>query len=678
MALQHFYFKTANRSYKLSAAELNNQVVVVPPGITLSKAATTHNPTGLPIPNPAPSAVEAGTAGSLTGVYLYAVRCVDTTTGTYSAPSSTVQVTATSNMVSLVFASLTNTTSNSRVNALDIGRTLAGGNVLFWAKRVAHTATSWVDSLSDARISANDTFKVANQAYRQLPQDTYRGILAHMERLFVWGNPAFKGDTDVTNSIGRFRGSPRALTGAAGLVPGSPVFAATVQAAGGVTAATQKQALIPGATVYDGKGNQIRWCEKDNPDAWPTNNIADIGGPEELRSAAAMGSDIYWFKRDSVWRHSYGTDPDHNTGDGSIYDMEVGRGACTEKSVVNVDGSLFCFDPKGIYQYRGGQSVFELAEAIQPLWERINWDHEAQISGAYDEERVYWFVPLDGESECRYAFVFDRLALESGRGVRWWLYHIPAGVRDASSGYVGNDADSTSFGLAGRRVCAIITAAGYEFILANVHRDGVHPELAATGTTSTAASTVFGSAGPFLSGNNDVLGCPVVFKHDRFPGTYIIQSCAAGNFVLAGGSLGSTVPAGTSFVIGGITSWWRSRYFAAEGPHDKKTGYDLDIEFFPVGKNTQINAWVAGDRMANVLNARSSEHTGHAHRKYDDTILVDMGGKLQSHGRTGFASIPMHTYDYGYLQIGVGASNVDTLYHITAFAVVEKRKRTNR
>lgn len=673
MALSHYQFATSSRSYKLTAAELNNQVVVVPPGITLSKAATTHNPTGLPIPNPPPSAVEAGSAGSLTGVYLYAISYVDSTTGTNGAPSSTVQVTATSNKVSLVFTSLTNAGSNSRVNAIDIWRTLGGGNVLFWAKRVAHTAGNWVDSLSDARISANDTLKVYNQAHRQLPQNTYAFAVTHGRRIFVFGDPNYPG-LNSTNPAARWPGIAQSR---AQVAVGTPAFAAVTQHAGAGVAGVTAVAHRPGTTFYIGKGNQARWCESDNPDAWPTDNLADIGGPEPVRSAVALGNALIVAKEKQLFQWLYRNDPDKNTGDGSIYDMEVGRGAVAFKSMLNVDGGVFALDQKGIYQYRGGQSIFELAEAIKPVFERINWRHAAQISSAYDDKRVYWSVPLDGENECRYLVVLDRLAFESGRGVRWWLWYVPMGVRDMSTGYIGTDADSVMFGIAGKRIACIITAAGYEYFIADVYRDGVHPELTAVGTTSTVSSTVFGG-GTFLSGNNDVLGAPVWFRHDKFKGTYIVQSCAATNFVIAGGSLGSTVPAGTSFVIGGIASWWKSRYFAAQSPHDKKTGYGLDIEYFPVGKNAQFNAWMTGDRLANVINSRSSDHTGWATRKYDDTILVDTGGALRSHGRTGFVEIPAHIHDYGQMQIGAGHSNVDTVYFITGFAVSERSKKVNR
>jgi hypothetical protein len=675
MALTHLLIATASRSQKQTVAELNNVAVVLPEGVTLSKACTVRNPVGIPIPNAAPSVVGTGAAGSVTGTVYYAAVFVDSTTGTNGAPTSVVGVTVTDKQVSLSFTPITNEGSNTRVNAMDIYRTLSSGTVLFWLARTSHTATRFVDRKSDAFISANDTLKVFNQAHRQLPQNTYAGILEHMERLFVYGDPNFPGDRS-TSPAARWRGVATTLSSAA---PGTPALSAAQQLSFAGSASVRARGLRPGTVIYEGKGNQIRWCEKDNADAWPTDNIADVGGPEPIRSGATMGKDIYWFKRNEIHRHSYGADPDKNTGDGSIYDMEVNRGACTIKSVVNVDGSLFVMDPKGWYQYRGEQSIFELGESIKPILDRINWQHEAQISGSYDEKRVYWAFPLDGDTECRHVMVLDRLAFESGRGVRWWLWFVPQGIRDMSSGYLGEDADSIAFGLAGKRVCAIITTAGFEYFFADVYTDGVHPDLTNSGKTTGSASslTLTMSGATFKSGNNDVLGAYARFIRDELPNQLQIASCTTTTFTLATGA-GFNIPVGTSFVIGGIGAYWKSRQFAVDGPHDLKTPFGLSIEYLPLGKNSTMKVWGAGDRLAPVINYESDTQTGYRMASNEAAVIVDMGGKFNSHGRTGFVEIPLHAADYGYLQISVGVSNVNSPFFLSGFAVTEQARKTNR
>lgn len=674
MALTHILLGCKSRSQKQTVAELNNLAVVVPAGITLSKAATVANPTGFPIPNAAPSSVGTATGGSVTGTVLYAITFGDSTTGTNGAPSSTVEVTVTNKQVSLSFTPITNEASNTRVNCIDVYRTLAGGNVLFWVARTSHTASKYADNASDARISANDTLKVGSQAYRQLPQETYRFIIRHQARLFAFGNPNWRGDVS-TAPTARYRGVARTLSA---MVAGTPVYAAQTQLAVGVGAGTRIRGFRPGSVVYDGAGNQARWCESNNPDAWPTDNIVDIGGPEEIRSAAPLGNMIAVFKANQIFSWMYRTDPDKNTGNGSIYDMEVNRGACTFKSVVNADGSLFVMDKKGWYQYRGGQSIFELGECIKPILERVNWEHEAQISGAYDDKRIYWAVPLDGENECRYVVVLDRLAFESGRGVRWWLWFVPHGIRDMSSGYLGEDANTVSFGLAHRRVASIITSAGFEYFFADVYTDGVHPSLTNSGKTAGAGSLTFTVTGAtFKSGDNDVLGAYVRFIRDELPNQLQIASCTTTTITLVTGC-GFNVPANTSLVIGGISSYWKSRQFAIEGAHDLKTPYGLSVEYLPVGKNTEIKIWAQADRTAPVINYESDAQTGYRMASNEAAVRVDMGGKYQSHGRTGFVEVPIHARDYGYMQIGLGASNVNVPYFINGFAVTEQSKRTNR
>lgn len=674
MALTHLLIATASRSQKQSVAELNNVAVVVPEGYTLTKAATVKNPVGIPIPNAAPSIAGTGSGGSVTGTVYYAAVFVDSTTGTNGAPSSIVGVTVTNKQVSLSLANITNEGSNTRVNAMDIYRTLSSGMILFWLARTSQGATQFVDRKHDAFISANDTLKVGSQAYRQLPQNTYAGVLRHQKRLFVYGHPNYPGDRS-TSPAGRWMGTPR-LTSSSPL--GTPAFAAQVQPVAGVRASVATRGIRPGTVVYDGAGNQVRWCEADNPDAWPTDNIADVGGPEPIRSMMALGNGIAIFKAAQIFMWYYRNDPDKNTGDGSIYDMEVNRGACTIKSAVNVDGSAFVMDKKGWYQYRSGQSIFELGECIKPILDRVNWQHEAQISGAYDEKRVYWAVPLDGDTECRHVIALDRLAFESGRGVRFWLWFVPQGIRDMSSGYLGEDADSIAFGLAHKRVCAIITTHGYEYFFADVYTDGVHPELTASGKTAGAASLTFTVTGAtFKSGNNDVLGAPVRFIRDELPNQLLIASCTTTTFTLTTGA-GFNVPANTSIVIGGISAYWKSRQFAVDTPHDLKTPYGLSVEYLPLGKNTTINVWGGGDRRAPSINYESDAQTGYRMASNETAVRVDMGGKMDSHGRTGFVEVPIHANDYGRLQVGFGVSNINSPFFITGFAVTEQARRTNR
>lgn len=674
MALTHILLGCVSRSQKQTVAELNNLAVVVPAAITLSKAATVANATGLPIPSGRCSIGGTGSAGSVTGTVYYAVTFVDSTAGTNGAPCSIVGVTVTNKQVSLTFTGISNELTNTRINALDVYRTLSGGNVLFWVGRTSHTASKYADNASDARISANDTLKVGSQAYRELPQNTFRFIIRHQARLFAFGNPNVRGNVS-TNPVARWQGTARAN---ANPLPGTPVAAAKQQQAMSASAGARLNGHRPGTIVYDGTGNQARWCESNNPDAWPTDNIVDIGGPEDIRSAAPMGNMIAVFKANQIFSWMYRNDPDKNTGDGSIYDMEVNRGACTFKSVVSVDGALFVMDKKGWYQYRGGQSLFELGESIKPILDRVNWEHEAQISGAYDEKRVYWFIPLDGENECRYAVVLDRLAFESGRGVRWWLYFLPMGVRDCSSGFIGEDANSVSFGLANRRVCAIVTTAGFEFFFADVYNDGVHPDLLRTGKTASTNSLTFSHAsGPFKSGSNNVLGTYVKFINDALPNQLQIASCTTTTFTLATGA-GFNVPGGTSFVIGGISSYWKSRQFAVDSPHDLKTPFGLSVEFMPTAKNSTIKMWAEADRTAPVINYESDTHTGYRMASNEAAVRVDMGGKFASHGRTGFVEIPIHARDYGLLQIGMGQSHDATPYFINGFAVSEQARKTNR
>ena len=627
-------------SRKQTVAELNDLAIVLPRAKTISNRGTKVNDHGIPIANG--TMANSTVSGSLTGTYLFGVTFYDPDYDADGAPRSLTSAALTNQTKRFNVRSLT--TTNTRVKRLRFWRSLAGGNVLFLAHETSTiglgtaSAVSTVRlNMSDATISANDTLKIGSQAKRVIPRDKYGFGIRHGQRIFAFAPANYYGKMFSSSSASRAYGD------------------------GSITA------------------NRAIWSEADSADAFPSDNAVNIGPTLPHRSARGIGDAVAVMQDSETYLWIYRDDPDGNTGDGSIQNMFTGRGAISFKGCINVDGKLFVMDRRGWYEYGGGQATLDITDEIRPMLDRINWAEAAQISGTYDDERIYFFVPLDGDTECKHALVIDRVAYQANQGAYWWLYHYPMGVRDSDSYINGRDPYSVARGLSGVRLAAVQTTDSGEMILSRAYRDGAHPNWSAEGYTSAAASMTFrkGGGGLFKSSNIDARGCMVKFDHDRLPNALLIASATSLAFTLSA-SLGFSLPKSTAYTIGGIKAYWRSPQLDFGTPHDKKNGFGMDLRFKPQAINNRARVTTLADRRGPEINTASTVQTGWRATRFKDYVQFDTGGTFDSNGRTGFIELPIQTRNWSELQVEIGSSNVDNPWRVTGMSIRQKANKTNR
>ena len=637
---QALHIGNDDTSRKQTVAELNDLAIVLPRARTISHRGTKVNDHGIPIPTG--TMANSTIAGSLTGTYLFGFTFYDPDYDAESAPRSLTSAALTAQTKRFNVRSLTST--NTRVKRIRGYRSLAGGNVLFLALETSTiglgtaSATSTVRfNMSDATISANDTLKIATQAKRVIPRDKYGMAIRHGVRLFPAAPANYYGKMFTSST------APRAY------------------AEGSITA------------------NRVIWSEADSADAFPSDNAVNVGGTDPNRSLRGIGDAIAVFKDNETFLWIYRDDPDGNTGDGSIQNMFTGRGAITFKAAINVDGKLFVMDRRGWYEYGGGQATLDITDEIRPLLERINWAVSAEISGTFDDDRIYWSLPLDGATECYHVLVLDRIAYQANQGAYWWLYYYPMGVRDLDSHINGRDPYSVARGLSGMRLAAAITSNGDEMVLSKGYRDGAHPNWTAEGVTSAAAAKTFRKLGGglFKSSNIDARGCMVKFDDDRRPDPLLIASATSLTFTLAA-SLGANIAAGTAYTIGGIKAYWKSPNLDFGTPHDKKNGFGIDLRFVPQGINNRARMKVMADRRGPEIVVKSTTQTGWRATRNKDFVEFDTGGTFASNGRTGFVELPMHSRNWCETQIEIGSSNVDNPWRLSGMVIRQKANKTNR
>lgn len=644
-------------SRKQTIAELNGHVVIMPIAKSVTHRGTKVNNHGLP--TPIGTLATSAISGSLTGSFLFAVSLHDKDYDSYGPPTCIVSTgSQTNKRFRVKLRSLTYT--NTRNLEWAIFRTLTGGNVLFLDGVTSVAASTYSTNNSDAFLSARDTLKVGTQAARALAAGTYAFVLKHGARIFGFGSADQYGKQLVT----------------------SIAAAHAFQTTGSYRVAAKSSTVFTSAAFTRvALGNQMGWCEANNPDDWRSDNIVEIGGPEPIRSAADAGTgQIAIFKDFETYLEAYRDDPDHNTGDGSVQNMNTGRGAVTFKSVINVDGQIFVMDRQGFYVYGGANAILDLTEEVRPIMDRINWERVADISGGYDEERIVWFLPLDGDNECRHALYLDRMAYQSNLGAYWWLANLPQGVRDCSSYINGRDALSMARGVAGKRILRIVTTYGLEYdITGGALSDGLHPALTAQGYTSTGSATfggLNGVNGQFrYSSTVDARGCYVRFGHPRTPDPILISSATSSRFTVGG--IGFNLPKSTAYTIAAIHTRWASGQLDFGGAHDKKIAYGMDVRFAPLGVNARMQIQFVPDRLGPAINLTSKVETGWRGTRGKDYVEVDMGGNATSAGRSGFVEVPVSARAFGQLQIVLASSTVCP-FRITDLEVTQKPQRTDR
>lgn len=601
-----FAIGTFDVSRKDSVAVLDD-VAISLPEYKVFRTDGSVNDVGIPRPVAVPTA-SAGAAGNPNGAYIYKITYKDSVKGYFGQGSDTFSISVTNQQVVIDLTTLTNKAAHSAVDKIQIWRSAAGGSILFLVEEIAIASTSYTDNSSDATIGVNDTLPVAEQAYAVPTKDTFGFTVRAKDRVFDFGAADYYDDASEYRNKGAW-------------------------------SAVEPNAGIP------------------FPEARPSENVVTFeNGGEHLRSATVVGDFLAIFEESDIWMWVWIDNPDGQTGNGTLEPMGVGRGAVTFKAVVNVDGEVWVLDRQGVYRWEGGQSVTDVTETISREFNRINWSEVAQFHGTYDDKRVYWFVAMDGDTECRHVFVLDRKAAQSGRGIRWWLYFLPQGARDSTSYIAGASDTNEDFNMANIRVAQIITSEGYEQILKEgIYLDGVHPEITNAGVTASTADRVFSCTGAdFDVGNATLAGAYVLFDDPRTPDPLVIESSSTNTFTLKN-TLAFTLAAGTAFTIGYIKGIWRSGQLDTGGPETMKHYNQLAVVTNPMTEEGELRISTRNHRYGPfVSGVDESNRTGYRLDQYKPGAALKTGGRARGTGnRLGYAELPIIGRDGRYVSVEV-------------------------
>lgn len=598
----------------------------------------TFDTLGLASPDNAPGV--STTTGSLTGTYAYYVTFYDNDRGVEGDESAqSGSVSPSGQGVSLDLTQITNEASVPRATHFRIYRNLNGGSTYFFVAQVTVATTSYTDNNSDASISANDTLQLDNTPPST---DTYGLCLAHKGYMFLAG-------------------------------PYNPL----------------------GGTAYD---DDFTWSKLNNPDAYPLVNRSKVerGLHGYIRAIGATGDSLLIFKSSAIYELRFQTDPSGTTGDGSARTMNTERGAINQRCVATDQGTLYVMDRRGIYAYRGGQQVIEMAMPLKGLWKRINWAQEQKFCAVVSEEAIYFFVALDGQSECHYAFVLDKTAIYAERGPRWFLHKYDHGIRDVVAIETHDETAATEFGFEFSPFAVFITEYGYTGALGVGYRDMVDPQLDAecivvntgSNTTTLVLTDPDGNA-PVLSRTNEasstsnVVGCYLHFPTEpdadrptssdwsqAYRITALSTTTSTNDTVTVTPSMPAAPPDGTAVVIGAIPD---ARYHSpvmgfGSALKGKRAG-TVQLEYQPLGVTGALGVGVKLDRRGIEAITETDDESNYSSTNGGTFKQIEMGGEVDDSGGYGVANASVTTRGHRYMQLVFDGSGVDKPFTIDSVTI---------
>lgn len=181
----------------------------------------------------------------------------------------------------------------------------------------------------------------------------------------------------------------------------------------------------------DGQAGHVTmwWCTDNNPEIWAPAADNSAGSqplhdaPSSIRAALRFGNGIVAITDDTLHGINYVGDPYYFGIGGRI----EGIGAVSKHSVLEANGLLFGFGPRGIWSSDGnGVEYIDHPSVKNYIYDDLNKEQLSQIHGWHDvpRERIVWWWCS------KRSMVLDRAI---GIHYKSGLWHIPEFMREASS-----------------------------------------------------------------------------------------------------------------------------------------------------------------------------------------------------------------------------------------------------
>jgi hypothetical protein len=329
-------------------------------------------------------------------------------------------------------------------------------------------------------------------------------------------------------------------------------------------------------------------------------------------------------------------------------------------------------DRWGIYQSRGGMEEQYISLPLAGFWPKINWSQRDKFWAAHDDNAAYFVVAMNGETECRHAFILNLNSIRAGSIPRWHKHRYEFGMRHGCrarlDGRTGSNEES--LGQSWRTVVAFLTEFGQVGMLATGWRDMVEPWLDAEGVVTGAADTThFQDTGAVFSRTVQGRTVNVVGAYVKFAppagailtGAYDIAYRIVGvssDIIEFTPALPSAVAVGASYVIGGWDAFSRTSLMDFGKPMGMKSAAGMVLEHNAPAVACEIDYSVELDRRGRRMPVRAVSESDHAHIAYDPLVRETIGGTPRE-SRLGVSELGFPSGGFYTAQVVLGVRGVD-------------------
>lgn len=405
----------------------------------------------------------------------------------------------------------------------------------------------------------------------------------------------------------------------------------------------------------------LRFSKALYPESWPVENSIRVldGKPEKAKAVKGFRQDLVIFGERSMERLVFSENP---FLDGGLEPVQGERGAASRRVVLDVHGSLYALDYKGIHKYDGGTPT-HISERIDTLFDPgdrtqgyVDFEYRGTFHAVHyaNRHQILWFVVLNGDPDDDTVYTLPHHAIVYDYEADLWSIH------KFDTGVV---ASCTAPGADGTTQTLIADENGRIWSFGIGDTDGAHTSYASSFVVKSGStrSNVIASNNVFYASGGRMDGAYAHWvEGDQ---TRLIRSNSAAALVLAT-PFSSAPTKGHTISLGRIPARWKSKAFFFLSPTFRRAdGRYLHLFYEPKSSGT-VRVRFYLDRSATAYNSYASDmdNGGGVTLDADDNFY-----EIDLTTTSGYARIPLPSSGAHVIEWEVEIVDSATSFEMTGF-----------
>jgi hypothetical protein len=603
-----------------------------PPKVWNGQWATARD-AGITGPATAPTVANVAGGSVTAGLHQVRYRYQDTSSEYVSDPSLAATITAPGGQdLNVTVVASTDT----KVDRIIIEMTAVNSTDFYVASEVANTSTTYNVDITDASLVVQQAVGEAWGDFGHEPPPLTASAVLHRGRMFYFGNYPYTLAVIAVNGINVVE---------AAYLPGWPattpdwsgriirIFSddGTVDEVHTIASISDTQFInmddvFAGASafyncqIYRKTPNRIWWSRELYPEGFSIlEDFRDMlqGRPDRVVAGASFGGDLWIFGRFSAERLVYDNDP--GVLEGQVIPVSGNRGAHNQRCVLEVDGSLYCWDRQGLWLAEGSGSKHISTPIDDYLTTHADYAQGDDFFLAFEPTMriLHAFFTATGDAVPKWAACLE---IDTGN---WYLASFLQGITSAT--IVPTTAGQVKLMLADANgyMWFAGVAGSYDGRQGSV--TNVFSYLSGTSTVTVAPTPASTVAGRML-------------YRARTGESRLVLTATGAAMTLDSTFSSPSLTVGESLYLAPIPVTWTTKWFTGDSLGQKKKPLYLFIESIPRASQVQIEVNIYTD-----FSTTAETWTAGSLDTFPDGVSVTAGSQtiLATLGPDGHVAIPM-------------------------------------